>query len=65
MLCLQIRYGDILVHVTVKKERAKTINHQVVTFKRFLKEYQYEDWYLSNIVPQAMMSDLTVNSSFE
>ena len=33
-----------------------------MTFKKFLKEYQYEDWYLSNTVPEEMMAELVVPS---
>ena len=28
--------------------------------KKFLKEYHFEDWYLSNIAPAEMMKDLVV-----
>ncbi|CAD5119390.1 DgyrCDS8004 [Dimorphilus gyrociliatus] len=57
---LKKEYGNLLVHVTVKKERAKQMDNKKVTFRQFLKEYQYEDWYLSNIVPQMMTLDLTL-----
>jgi len=29
--------------------------------KQFLKQYNFEDWYLSNIIPQEMMHELVVS----
>lgn len=54
---LKKKYGDLDVHVVVKKELFTT-GPKKLKFKKFLKEYQYEDWYLSNIVPKEMMSEL-------
>jgi len=31
-------------------------------FSKFLKEFRYEDWYLSNFIPIEMMSELRVNN---
>ena len=48
------------MHVTVKKERTK-LDKQKVKFKKFLREYEYEDWYLTNIMPREMMHEFTVS----
>jgi len=56
---LKKNYGDLKIHVVVKKELF-THGPQAMTFKKFLKEYQYEDWYLSNTVPEEMMKELTL-----
>ena len=54
------RYGALDIHVVVKKELLKQ-GPQKMTFKTFLKEYLYEDWYLSEVVPAEMMGDLAVS----
>ena len=54
------RYGELDVHVVVKKELL-TSGPKKLKFKKFLKEYQYEDWHLSNIVPKEMMKELIVS----
>ena len=56
------RYGDLKVHVVVKKELFERQPPKAIPFKKFLKEYQYEDWYLSNTVPEEMMKELVVSS---
>ena len=53
-------YAHLDVHVTVKKELL-TKGNRKLKFKKFLKEYHYEDWYLSNIVPTPMMRELIVS----
>ncbi len=60
ILCAKyFSYGDLKVHVVVKKELFQT-GPKKMKFRKFLKEYHYEDWYLSNIVPQEMMHELVV-----
>ena len=53
------RYGELDIHVVVKKELFKT-GPKTMKLKKFLREYMYEDWYLSDIIPQEMTSELTV-----
>ena len=53
------RYGELDIHVVVKKELFKT-GPKEMKFRKFLREYNYEDWYLSDIVPQEMMHELGV-----
>ena len=31
--------------------------------KKFIREYMYEDWYLANLVPQEMMTELSVSTN--
>ena len=45
----------------VKKEGLVKNQLREMTITKFLKEYHYEDWYLSNIAPAEMMKDLVVN----
>jgi hypothetical protein len=54
------RYGELIVSVTVKKEHAKK-EIQRVKFKKFLREYEYEDWYLASIMPREMMHEFAVS----
>ncbi len=51
-------YGSLYVHIMVKKEGLTRNKLRKVTFSKFLKEYHYEDWYLSNIVPAEMLKEL-------
>ena len=60
-LLFSFRFGELFIHVVVKKELFNT-GPQRLRFRKFLKEYQYEDWYLSNTIPQEMMPDLTVST---
>ena len=46
----------------MKKERAKNVPLKM-TFKTFLREYHYEDWYLSTVTPRDMLHELTVGHS--
>lgn len=55
-----VRYGGIDIDVVVKKELLKS-GPQKMSFKKFLKEYNYEDWYLSNFIPLEMMHELVVS----
>lgn len=56
---LKKNYGDLDIHVVVKKELIKK-GPKVLKFKKFLKEYHYEDWYLTNTIPQEMMKEVEV-----
>ena len=49
------------MHTVVKKELFKS-GPKKMKFKKFLREYMYEDWYLSNIVPEEMMHELAVSA---
>ncbi len=51
-------YGSLYVHIMVKKEGLTRNKLRKVPFSKFLKEYHYEDWYLSNIVPAEMTKEL-------
>ena len=44
----------------MKKEGLITNQLREMKIKKFLKEYHFEDWYLSNIAPAEMMKDLVV-----
>ena len=48
----------------VKKEGLIKNQLREMTITKFLKEYHYEDWYLSNIAPAEMMKDLVVKHLF-
>ena len=54
------RYSELQIHVVVKKELFVS-GPKKMKMKKFLKEYLYEDWYLSDIVPQEMMDELGVS----
>lgn len=56
---LKQKYGDLVVHVVMKKELFKT-GPRKMKFRKFLKEYLYEDWYLSDIVPHEMTHELVL-----
>lgn len=56
---LRDKYGGIDIDVVVKKELLKS-GPQKMSFKKFLKEYNYEDWYLSNFIPLEMMHELVL-----
>lgn len=58
---LKDTYGNLDVHVAVKKE-VLTSGPKKMPFKKFLKEFNYEDWYLSNFVPLEMMKELVLPS---
>ena len=45
----------------MKKELFKT-GPKSMKFKKFLREYMYEDWYLSDIVPHEMTPELGVRA---
>ena len=55
------RYGNIDVRTLVKKQGLIKNKLKRMSFTEFLDEYHYQDWYLSNIVPTEMMSDLVVS----
>ena len=54
------RYGSIPVDVVVKKELLRT-GPKRMPFHKFLKQFTYEDWYLTNYIPQEMMHELHVS----
>ncbi|KAI0222815.1 Fibrinogen-like protein 1 [Lamellibrachia satsuma] len=54
---LKTTYGDLDIDVVVKKERAKSVPMKM-TFNQFLRDYQYEDWYLSTVTPREMLLEL-------
>ena len=47
----------------VKKERAKSVPMKM-TLNQFLRDYQYEDWYLSTVTPREMLLELAVKLTF-
>lgn len=54
------RYGKLNVTVVVKKERL-TKGGRIMKFSKFLLDYMYEDWYMSNTVPSEMLEELPVS----
>jgi hypothetical protein len=36
-------------------------SYKLLKIKRFLKEYKFENWYLSTIIPQEMRKDMPVS----
>ena len=59
------RYGKILVDVVVKRQKGPTDEHRSradrMPFAKFIKDFNYQDWYLSSRVPFDMMPDLIVS----
>ncbi|XP_074656672.1 uncharacterized protein LOC141909890 [Tubulanus polymorphus] len=59
---LKENYGSLDIEVTMKKEmvllRQPGFRVQKMKLSKFLKEYKYEDWYLSSLVPQPMINEL-------
>lgn len=56
-----IRFGKIEIEVVVKKEYFKS-GPKRLKFEKFLRDYLYEDLYLTNFVPESMMEELVVRS---
>lgn len=56
------RFGELDIHVVVKKDLLRK-GPQKMKFRKFLREYQFEEWYLTTSLPQPMMSDLIVSRS--
>jgi hypothetical protein len=50
-------YGKLDIHYTKRKERS-TEEFTVIPFRKFLKNYRVEDWYLRVIAPKEMHVDL-------
>ncbi|XP_064652231.1 uncharacterized protein LOC135502945 isoform X2 [Lineus longissimus] len=51
-------YGDVKVRVTIKRAISSGQEYKLLKLKKFLKEYKFEDWYLSTIIPQEMRKDM-------
>ena len=54
------RYGELNITITVKKQQMQMKKRQML-FRKFLLDYMYENWYLTNTVPLEMMGDFPVN----
>ncbi|XP_025089638.1 jmjC domain-containing protein 5-like [Pomacea canaliculata] len=60
---LMSKYGKQNVTVTVKVMRHRDEVHtapQVMTLKKFMYNYLYEEWYLASTIPPALMAELPV-----
>jgi lysine-specific demethylase 8 len=55
------KYGPIPVDVVVKKQLLRK-GPQRMKLQKFVMEFNYEDWYLSNYVPHEMMHELVLPS---
>ncbi|ESN91780.1 hypothetical protein HELRODRAFT_165856 [Helobdella robusta] len=58
---LKEKFSHIDVNVTVKKSKSDNIP-KTMKFGKFLKDYLYDNLYMSNYVPQEMMADLVLPS---
>ncbi|KAK3576648.1 hypothetical protein CHS0354_023166 [Potamilus streckersoni] len=63
---LTYNYGELNMTIDVKKQVKFTISSdkRKMQFKKFLLDYMYENWYLTNTVPHEMMADFPLPSIF-